>query len=130
MKLMVEKQGEFVKAIKAEYTPAEALIINHAMRRYACDEEINATDRKIMEQMLEVEPIFTDFERKAEIVISQLRADRDRLQDAIEKIKDEITEDLLNAEKESKCTQDDIDCGICIGLQMAIDTINKRQGRK
>lgn len=91
MKLMVEKQGENVKAIKAEYTPAEALIINHAMRRYACDEEVNAIDREIMEQMLEVEPIFTNFEHKAEIVISQLRADRDRLQDAIENIRAEIT---------------------------------------
>lgn len=90
MILTVEKQGKFVKAIKAEYTPAEALIINHAMRRYACDEEVNKKDREIMEQMLEVEPIFTDFERKAEIVISQLRADRDRLQDAIENIRAEI----------------------------------------
>lgn len=58
MKLIVEKQGEIVKAIKAEYTTAEALIINHAMRRYACDEEVNATDREIMEQMLDVKPIF------------------------------------------------------------------------
>ena len=58
MKLMVEKQGEIVKAIKVEYTPAEALIINHAMRRYACDEEVNKTDREIMERMLEVEPLF------------------------------------------------------------------------
>ncbi len=60
MKLIVEGQGEIVKAIKIEYTPTEALIINHAMRRYACDEEVNATDREIMEQMLEVEPIFID----------------------------------------------------------------------
>jgi len=58
MKLIVEKQGEIVKAIKAEYTPSEALRINHAMRRYTCDEEVNATDREIMEQMLDVKPIF------------------------------------------------------------------------
>jgi len=58
MKLIVEKQGEIVKAIKAEYTPTEALVINHAMRRYACDEEVNATDREIMKQMLDVKPIF------------------------------------------------------------------------
>ena len=57
MKLIVEKQGEIVKAIKAEYTPTEALVINHAMRRYACDEDVNETDRAIMERMLEVEPI-------------------------------------------------------------------------
>lgn len=105
MKLMVEKQGENVKAIKIEYTPAEALIINHAMRRYACDEEVNATDREIMERMLAVEPIFTDFEHKAEIVISQLRADRDRLQEAIEKIRGEIIETFESSEcaEESGC---------------------------
>ena len=120
MKLMVEKQGENVKAIKAEYTPAEALIINHAMRRYACDEEVNATDRKIMEQMLEVEPIFTDFEHKAEIVISQLRADRDRLQDAIEKIRAEIEE-----QKECRCFDDDDMCIYRTGLDDALYIIGK-----
>lgn len=60
MKLTVEKQGDIVKAIKIEYTPEEALIINHAMRRYACDEEVNEVNREVMEQMLEVEPIFTE----------------------------------------------------------------------
>jgi hypothetical protein len=117
MKLIVEKQGENVKAIKIEYTPTEALIINHAMRRYACDEEVNATDRKIMEQMLEVEPIFTDFEHKAEIVISQLRADRDRLQDAIEKIRAEIKE-------ESRF------CPLTEGLERALEIIDKYTAEK
>ena len=115
MTLTVEKQGEFVKAIKAEYTPAEALIIHHAMRRYACDEEVNATDRKIMEQMLEVEPIFTDFERKAEIVISQLRADRDRLQEAIKV----LGEDLRT------CQNSITDENALIGFNMAVNICNK-----
>lgn len=56
MKLIVETQGSILKAIKAEYTPAEALIINHAMRRFADDEDVNETDRAIMKQMLEVVP--------------------------------------------------------------------------
>ena len=60
MKLIVEKQDEIAKAIKIEYTPAEALIINHAMRRYACDGEVNEKDRAIMKQMLGVKPIFVD----------------------------------------------------------------------
>lgn len=34
----------------------------------------------------------TDFETKAAVVISQLRADRDRLLDAFDKIRDEIEE--------------------------------------
>ena len=57
MKLIVEKQGSIVKAIKAEYTPAEWLIINHAMRRYAEDEDVSETNRAIMQQMLSVEPV-------------------------------------------------------------------------
>ena len=60
MKLIVEEQGDIVKAIKIEYTPAEALVINHAMRRYMCDDEVNEEDRTIMEQMLEVKPMFVD----------------------------------------------------------------------
>lgn len=43
----------------------------------------------------------------------------------IEDIKAEIAEDLSNAEKESKQTQDDVDAGICIGLQMALDMVEK-----
>lgn len=57
MKLIVEKQGEIVKAIKAEYTPAEWLIIQDAMRRYAKDREVNVVDRLIMQPMLSVEPV-------------------------------------------------------------------------
>ena len=60
MKLIVEQENENVKAIKIEYTPAEALVINHAMRRYACDNEVNEKDRAIMERMLDVKPIFVD----------------------------------------------------------------------
>ena len=58
MKLIVEKQGEIVKEIKVEYTPEEALIINHAMRRYATDEEVDKANREVMEQILAVEPLF------------------------------------------------------------------------
>lgn len=64
MKLIVEEDHDRVKAIKIEYTLTEALIINHAMRRYACDEEVNVTDREIMEQMLDVKPIFVDVSGK------------------------------------------------------------------
>lgn len=60
MKLIVEKQGKIVKAIKAEYTPAEELVINDAMRRFTEDIEANETDKTLMRQMLEIEPIFVD----------------------------------------------------------------------
>ena len=56
MKLIVEKQGEFIEAIKAEYTPAEMIILRYAMRRFAEDEDVNETDRAIMQQMLSVVP--------------------------------------------------------------------------
>ena len=60
MKLIVNERDGCCESIQIEYTPTEALIINHAMRRYACDEEVNVTDREIMEQMLDVKPIFVD----------------------------------------------------------------------
>lgn len=66
MKLIVEKENEYVKAIKVEYTPAEALVINHAMRRYACDSEVNEKDRAIMKQMLDVKPLFVDVAENVE----------------------------------------------------------------
>lgn len=47
------------------------------------------------------------------------------LRSEVEKIRAEIAEDMANATKEAKQTQDDIDCGITIGLQMALDTVNK-----
>lgn len=60
MKLIVNEHDGYCKSVNIEYTPTEALIINQAMRRYACDDEVNETDRAIMEQMLDVEPIFVD----------------------------------------------------------------------
>lgn len=47
------------------------------------------------------------------------------LRSKVERIRAEIAEDMTNATKEAKQTQDDIDCGITIGLQMALDTISK-----
>ncbi len=59
MKLIVnERRDGCCESINIEYTPAEALIINHAMRRYVNDDEVNKTDRALMEQMLDVKPIF------------------------------------------------------------------------
>lgn len=66
MKRIVEEQGDFVKAIKIEYTPAEALVIYDAMRRYVCDDEVDEEDRTIMEQMLDVKSIFVDVAENAE----------------------------------------------------------------
>lgn len=60
MNLTVESSYEYVKVIKIECTPTEALVINHAMRRYACDEDVHESDRKIMERLLAVEPKFVD----------------------------------------------------------------------
>jgi len=57
MKLIVEKQGEIVKAIKAEYTPAEWLVAEDAMRRYAQSREVGVVDRQIIKQMLSIVPV-------------------------------------------------------------------------
>ena len=60
MKLIVNEREGCCESVNIEYTPTEALIINQAMRRYACDDEVNEEDRTIMEQMLDVKPIFVD----------------------------------------------------------------------
>jgi len=60
MKLIVNEKDGCCESINIEYTPTEALIINHAMRRYVEDEVVNEKDRTIMEQMLDVKPIFVD----------------------------------------------------------------------
>ena len=71
-------------------TREEAIKIIDAGKDFFSDKEyIEALDMAI--EALEQEPK-TNFERKAEIVISQLRADRDRLQDALDKIRKEIKE--------------------------------------
>lgn len=57
MKLNVETQGSTVKAIKAECTPVEWLVVEDAMRRYAKDREVNVVDRLMMQTMLSVEPV-------------------------------------------------------------------------
>lgn len=75
MKLIVEKHGEIVKAIKAEYTPVEALIINQAMRRYVNDEEVNEDNRAAMGQMLDVNPIFVDKAEREDSVLDKIRAE-------------------------------------------------------
>lgn len=60
MKLIVNERDGCCESIHIEYTPTEALVINHAMRRYACDDEVNEKDKTIIEQMLDVKPIFVD----------------------------------------------------------------------
>ena len=57
MKLTIEKKGEIVKAIKAEYSPVEALILNDALRRYAENREVNVSDRLIAQHMLSIVPV-------------------------------------------------------------------------
>lgn len=56
MKLTIEKQDSILKAIKAEYTPTEWLVVEDAMRRYAEDREVNVIDRLIMQHILSVVP--------------------------------------------------------------------------
>ena len=68
MKLIVNEKDGYVMSISIEYTPTEALVINQAMRNYVDDEEMNEVNRKIMQRMLDVEPIFreTEVEKESE----------------------------------------------------------------
>ena len=63
------------------------------------------------------------FEEKTKIVISQLRADRDRLADAIEKIRAEIMENINDLDVQ--ICDDDIDKGYAIGLETALGIVDK-----
>ena len=47
------------------------------------------------------------------------------LRSKVEKMRAEIAEDLTNTGEEARQTQNDIDCGKGIGLQMALITIDK-----
>ena len=60
MKLIVNERDGCCESVNIECTPTEALIINQAMRRYVCDDEVNEKDRNIMKHMLEVKPIYVD----------------------------------------------------------------------
>lgn len=60
MKIIVNEHDGCCESIHIEYTPTEALIINHAMRRYFNDKGVCEESRKAMGQMLDVEPIFVD----------------------------------------------------------------------
>lgn len=63
MKLIVERKNGDIKLIRAEYTPAEAVVINHAMRRYAyMNLDVNKERRSLMEKMLETQPEFIEVE--------------------------------------------------------------------
>lgn len=66
MKLIVNEKDGCCVSVSIEYTTVEALIINHAMRRYVNDEEMSEVDRKVMQRMLDVEPIFREIEAESE----------------------------------------------------------------
>ena len=65
--------------------------------------------------------------------IGASRTEKEALDVAIDKveknvldaIRTEIAEDLKNADEEYRTTNDHMDIGICIGLKMALDTIDK-----
>lgn len=60
MKLIYEEKDEYVEAVKIKCTPAEYLVLKEAMRLYLENDYVHETDRDIMRQMLEVEPVFED----------------------------------------------------------------------
>ena len=66
MKLIVNEKDDCCEFINIHCTPAEALVINHVMRRYIDDEEVNEADRAIIKHMLGVKPIFRKIEEESE----------------------------------------------------------------
>lgn len=66
MKLTVNEKAGCCESVSIEYTPKEVLVINHAMRRYVNDEEVSEENREIMEQMLDVKPVFREIGEESE----------------------------------------------------------------
>ena len=66
MRLIVNEKAGCCESVSIEYTPKEVLVINHAMRRYVNDEEVSEENREIMEQMLDVEPVFREIGTESE----------------------------------------------------------------
>lgn len=64
MRLTVNEKAGCCESVSIEYTPKEILVINHAMRRYVNDKEVSEENREIMEQMLEVEPVFREIGKR------------------------------------------------------------------
>lgn len=85
MKLTVNISGEIVKTIIMELTPEEAIIVNHAMRRYTEDEGVNQRNREEMDKMLFVEPRFIELEPSKDGVKSEL-------ENVLDKIRAEIVD--------------------------------------
>lgn len=68
--------------------------LKRLLRWYVKEEPMSETmyKREAVQMAIEALERSEKFQQKAEVVISQLRADRDRLADAIEKIRAEISE--------------------------------------
>lgn len=62
MKLIVKQKDGCAEGVRIECTTTEALVLNHAMRIYADNDEIRDIDRGIIRRMLEVPPIFEEVE--------------------------------------------------------------------
>lgn len=60
MKPIFKRKDGYIESAKFECTPAEALVLNQAMRLYLESDYVTETDRDIMKRMLEVEPIFEE----------------------------------------------------------------------
>lgn len=67
MRLTVNEKDGCCESVSIEYTPKEVLVINHAMRRYVNDEEVSEENREIMEQMLDVMPVFREIGEESEV---------------------------------------------------------------
>lgn len=77
---------EAIKILKEQCYVFDALNLDYTiMVNTALDMAIEALERS------------EKFQQKAEVVISQLRADRDRLEDAIEKIRSEIESHIIDS---------------------------------
>ena len=66
MTLIVNERDGCCESIHIEYTPIEALIINQAMRRYVCDDEVNE-EVMLMKDVMEIIDKHTENKTESEV---------------------------------------------------------------
>ena len=81
-------------------------------------EALEMAIKALEQESIDYKAQYERFSKKAEIVISQLRADRDRLQDAFDKIRSEI-----ERERSFQRAIDEYD--IATGLRKALEILDK-----
>lgn len=111
-------------------TNEEAIRVIKALWRYKDCGHSDKEVREALDMAIESLEHSEKFQQKAEVVISQLRADRDRLADAIEKIRAEIIENSIEDYKYHGCGSDELIIDTSLVLEIIDKHTKEREGEE